>query len=225
MPAMSQFTPPEDAYSSEPAAPYPEAPYPPQPAPMSTAAVTGFISSLVFCIPLVTQLLGLILGIVGITKTSAGRARGRGLAIAAVVISLAASAVWLLVGATLVPIMLAMLSIAGDIRPLLEADHAELPTIVNRLYEGSFSERLKQRVSERDVVGYIERVHQTYGDLKGLGSSSQLWQATSSESADLALTGRFTNGTVGVRVTLGLGGSNLEIDNITVGDLVLAPDQ
>jgi hypothetical protein len=188
---------------------------------MSAAAVTGFVSSLVFCLPLVTQLLGLVLGIVGIAKTSAGRARGRGLAIAAVVISLVVGGLWVLAG---IPLM-GTLRIASNIRPLLEADQADLPAVVSRVYGASFSDRLKLRVSERDVVDYLERVHETYGDLEALRSSSQFWQPASGEAADLALTGKFTKGTAGVRVTLGIGAFVPEIDNITVGDLVLAPEQ
>jgi hypothetical protein len=64
---------------------YPVAP--PQPQRMSGLAITGFI--LAFVLPLI----GFILSLIAIFQTGAGRARGRGLAIAGVIISVIIMAV------------------------------------------------------------------------------------------------------------------------------------
>lgn len=220
MRAMSQLTPPADVYLAESTAPYP-----PQPAPMSGAALVGFISSLVFPIPLVTQILGLILGIVGISVTSGGRARGRGLAVAAVVIAPLVAIGWMLIAVLVVILAVAAFGIAGDIKPLLEADQPNLPAVVSRVYEGSFSKRLKLRVSEQDVLDYLERVHEAYGNLEELEAAAQPWQTAGGGSSDLLLTGKFTKGSANIQLRLGFTGLSPEIDNITVGELTLAPEQ
>ena len=58
------------------------------PAPMSAMAVTGFVSSLIFCCPVLSPLLGLIFSLVGLSQTKAGVRRGRGLAIAGLIIAI-----------------------------------------------------------------------------------------------------------------------------------------
>lgn len=70
---------------------YPSAPPYPYPAPHPTSgwAVAGFVLALVSCAPL-----GLIFGIVALVTTRDGSQRGRGLAIAAIVIS----ALWAVAG-------------------------------------------------------------------------------------------------------------------------------
>ena len=84
---------------------------------------------------------------------------------------------------------------------------------------------MKLRVSQEGVREYLGQVRETYGDLQELQPASQPWQATSGESGDLVITGRFTGATADIRVALAVSGFSPEIDNITVGDLVLAPEQ
>lgn len=93
---MTQFQPPPDFAGIEtPPVGHP-VPSPHGPQPWSASAIAGFVLSLVGCLG-VTALAGLILGVVGIVKTSNGRRQGRGLAIAALPISLATGAVFLFV--------------------------------------------------------------------------------------------------------------------------------
>jgi len=60
-----------------------------QPRRTSIAAILGLISSLIFCIPVITQVLGILFGLAGILSvaTSEGRRKGIGLSIAAIVLS------------------------------------------------------------------------------------------------------------------------------------------
>ncbi len=91
IPAPAATTPP-----ASPAMPPARPPTPPVAAVASEsqktsgAAVAGFILSLAgLVVPLITSLLGLIFSIVGLGKTGAGRMKGRGLAVAGLVLSIA----------------------------------------------------------------------------------------------------------------------------------------
>lgn len=56
-------------------------------APMSGMAVAGFVSSLIFCCPVLSPLLGLIFSLLGLSQTKGGVRRGRGLAYAGLIIA------------------------------------------------------------------------------------------------------------------------------------------
>jgi hypothetical protein len=64
----------------------------------SKTALTGFIISLFFCIPVLPSLTGTVLGFVGIRKTSDPLLAGRGLAIAALVIGIVGLLGWSAIG-------------------------------------------------------------------------------------------------------------------------------
>ena len=101
---MSQIPPP-------PQSPYPQQPYgqPPQgvpPAPTgggyslppqrktSGAAIASLVFGILGCVPFITGLLAVILGIVGIGKTKDPRYSGRGLAIAGLILGLLSIVLW-----------------------------------------------------------------------------------------------------------------------------------
>ncbi len=74
-------------------------PYEPtQPPRMSKSAMTGFVVSLLGCIPVVTSVVGLVFGIIGFRNTASPMVRGRGFAIAAIVLSLVGLAGWSAIG-------------------------------------------------------------------------------------------------------------------------------
>lgn len=85
---MSPFDPPQspnlppqqDAFDAEM--------MPAGPAPMSGMAIAGFVSSVIVCCPVFSPLLGLIFSLVGLSQTKGGARRGRGLALAGLIISL-----------------------------------------------------------------------------------------------------------------------------------------
>jgi len=66
----------------------------------SIAAVLSLISSLIFCLPLLTQVLGILFGLAGLVSIarSDGRRKGTGLAIAGITVSIVVIAVWGLLG-------------------------------------------------------------------------------------------------------------------------------
>lgn len=113
--------PPMPAYGPPPAYP-PAAPAPMQPPPgmygvppysIQPAITSGWaIWSLVcgllsFCVPVLGNLLAIIFGIVGITKTGTPQVRGRGMAIAGLILGVVAFPIvglfYLMIGATMIP--------------------------------------------------------------------------------------------------------------------------
>ena len=134
---------------------------------MSTAALVGFVSSLVICIPLLTQLLGAILGIFGVVQTSGGRRRGRGLAIAAICISLLAAVVWVGVGFAGYTVITSANAILTDTKPLFSSPEADLQMAASRLRDEHFSARLKLRVDEQAVQDFARQVIARHGRLRG----------------------------------------------------------
>lgn len=66
----------------------------------SIAAILSLISSLIFCLPLLTQVLGILFGLVGLVSIarSEGRRKGTGLAVAGILVSILVIAVWGLLG-------------------------------------------------------------------------------------------------------------------------------
>ena len=64
----------------------------------SAAAVTSLVLGILGCVPFVTGLLAVILGIVGIRKTRQSNIGGRGMAIAGLVLALVSLAGWGLLG-------------------------------------------------------------------------------------------------------------------------------
>ncbi len=193
---------------------------------MNKAAVVGFVSSLVVCIPLIAQLLGLVLGIAGIVGTSGGRSRGRGLAIAAVVISPLVALAWLAVGLAGYKMFAGTWATVSDVRRLLAAEAAELPTVATQVRDKHFSDRLKLVVDEHATVTFVESVIAAHGRLNDLTPSDQgVASPGVGQELIMRMKGEFTNGTTEVLITLGFPGPRPEIDNLQVGDLVLAPER
>jgi hypothetical protein len=193
---------------------------------MNTAALIGFISSLVICIPLLTQLLGLVLGIVGIVGTSGGRARGRGLAVAATIISPLAALGWVVMIFMIMTVAIGAFALSEEIVPLLQVEDEDLPQVVAEVREATFSLRLKNQVSEADVLAFVKGVVATHGRLDSFQPRDPpMTQLPGGQGMVLHAVGRFAEGSADVDITIGFDGIQPEIDNIRIGDLVLAPEQ
>jgi uncharacterized protein DUF4190 len=79
--------------------PYGQPGHPQQPRGTSGAAIGSLICGILGCIPFITSILAVILGIIGIKATSNNRAGGRGLAIGGLILGLLGIAGWSLGGA------------------------------------------------------------------------------------------------------------------------------
>lgn len=191
---------------------------------MSTAAVVGFVSSLIFCIPIIPQLLGLILGIVGIGTTSGRRVRGRGLSIAAVCIAPLVLVGWVGIGAVAYTVATTFVAIQNDVEAVLSADAADLDELAGAIHDDHFSARLKIAVDKGATTAFLGRVADAHGRLKSLAPAAASW--TSAPGGGVShLIGKFTKGDAAVDLTIGFDGLKPEIDNITVGNLPLMPRQ
>jgi len=70
----------------------------PQPRLTNGAAITSLILGLLGCIPVITSLLAIILGALGIKKTSDPRYGGKGMAITGLILGILGIAFWILMG-------------------------------------------------------------------------------------------------------------------------------
>ncbi len=184
-PQPPNLSPGQDAFDAEM--------MPTGPAPMSGMAVAGFVSSVTICCPVLSPLLGLIFSIVGLAQTKGGARRGRGLAIAGLVISLLIMPLQGWGVPTLVGIVKGYLGIAmsaaafqgGDTNGGISAWYA------------MGSPELKAAVTEEEFAKWIKEEFTKLGGLQGL----QIDQAQTGErSADnnydrLAWQAKFPDGT------------------------------
>ncbi len=125
---------------------------------MSAAAVTGFVLSFLGCTG-VAAVLGLIFGIVGIVKTKDGRRRGRGLAIAAIPIS----------------VVMGVLSILILYVALIGAGYRDASKGASLAFEtpdyseaakhlrGAFTSEFNDRVTDEALIAWLEDIRETHG--------------------------------------------------------------
>jgi len=195
---MTQFTTPPDG----PDAPYVPGyttPIPERP-PWSAAAITGFVLSWLGC-TIIGAVLGLILGIVGITRTTRGRRRGLGLAIAAIPISLLTAVLGVAMGfgflmATQAAVLTAQLPTA------FRADAAGMSESVEAL-RGLCSDDFNESVNAVQLEGWLVQVAEDHGRLveilsPPMGGSPP---GPGGESI-LDLPVKFVNGRANVRITI-----------------------
>lgn len=205
----------DDLYPAEPA-----------PAPLSSTCVAALVCSLLVCIPLVTQLVGLILGILGLGYTSGGKARGRGLAIAALVISPLAALAWCGAALFWVALIIPIMTLDNDLAPLWSDDNVTMTQAAAAIHQTVLSERLKVRVDQTALLTYSQQVVARYGQVKSIKPSpTMLTNRQDDVGWILHLDAQFAEGPTNLSVLIGLDGFAPQIDNITVGDLTLAPDQ
>lgn len=134
------------------------------PAPLSGMAVAGFVSSVTICCPVLSPLLGFIFSVIGFIQTREGIRRGRGLAIAGLIISL-----------LLVPLHGGAIIFVGTFGAgwqKLALTMIELPTGdvdlgLSRVYQMGSTE-LKSSVSEDEFVGWVSAEFSARGGLQDL---------------------------------------------------------
>jgi len=70
--------------------------YPAAPVPISGWAIASLVCGFLFCIPGLTSIFAIIAGAIGLSQTKEGRFRGRGLAIAGLVLGIIGCIFWML---------------------------------------------------------------------------------------------------------------------------------
>lgn len=134
------------------------------PAPLSGMAVAGFVSSVTICCPVFSPLLGLIFSTIGLMQTRQGMRRGRGLAIAGLIISL-----------LLVPLHGWAVVFVGtfgvgwqkSVLTMIELPAGDLDHKLSQVYQMG-STRLKSSVSEDEFVAWARAELSARGGLQDL---------------------------------------------------------
>jgi len=189
---------------------------PTEPAPWSACAIAGFVCSLLGCLG-VTSVAGLILGVVGLFRTSNGRRRGFGFAVAAIPLSLlsgiASGALLLvfLVGRQLVAVPKNVESILARIATEPVEAGAELRNLASADFNTAVSDdRLNQWFASLSAShGMLTSTFEPNGIDLTSGPNGEFVQA---------FQGKFVNGTVDIQVTFAphSGFGKLTIDDIAV---------
>ncbi len=129
-----------------------------EPRKTSIAAVLALISSLIICVPILTQLLGILFGVIGVVSVSrsGGRRKGTGLAIAGIVISV---------------VVMAGFAFAGlSLKTLFEKLGSEPDAMMTALYtddfttvRNSFAANVGESMSDADFMALRTKLESEYG--------------------------------------------------------------
>ena len=207
---MTQFQPPPDVPGPVPSVePYGRAGLA-APPPWSVSSIVGFVLSLLGC----SAPLGFILGIVGIVRTSGGRRRGRGLAIAAIPISLVTGVLAFLVSVGLV-LMGALGVILAEIPTLLSGDAEASKNAVFLLREAA-SDDFNASVSDEQLQAWLQQVAAKHGRLVTIGSPRPVPGSAGSNEIGLDVEGKFVNGRTSILIRLRKQGWRYAIEDLAV---------
>ena len=186
---------------------------PPGLAPWSAAAIAGFILSLFG----VTAVFGLVLGIVGIITTGDGRRRGRGLAIAAIPISVVTGAIFVLLVAGFF-----LVARAGRLPIKLEsalaADSSSLVGAADTLREMG-SAKFNDEVSAEAMQAWLKQINAKHGKLTSAKFDPQQMMSWRPDGAMcFNFSGKFVNGPALIQLVFSKEKAwSLRIDDIDIG--------
>ncbi len=190
------------------------------PPPWSAAAIAGFVLSLLGFLG-VTAVLGLILGIIGCFTTSGGRRRGKGLAIAAIPISVVMAVFSVLLVAMVY--FIAQVAIVPDkLDVVLGSKSASTAEGARALREIS-SATLNQELTTEKFESWIAGVNAAHGKLTSTSVDAQQMMLKNPDgSMVLNFKGKFVNGPAAIRLTFKEKDVwSLRIDDIDIGGLAL----
>lgn len=166
----------------------------------SGLAVTAFVLSLLGFL-IVTAVLGFILGIAGIFVTGPGRRRGRGLAIAAIPISLVTGGL----AAAIAYGSVTFLRMYETSRKATAAMSLSVEEVDKGAAEilGLGSKSFQSAVSQEQMAGWLGQVRRKHGSFVSLQRDleTDLMTPGSGGRPILNLSGKFTNGPALIRIT------------------------
>ncbi len=203
---MTQFQPPPTAADGSPSAGLPPS--------WSAAAIAGFVLSLLGCVG-ITALAGLILGIVGILKTRGGQRRGRGLAVAAIPISLVMGGLSVLFGISVMVIARGKV-VVDQLPTVLAADSSATAEAVSAL-RAITSQDFNADVTAEALQAWLKEVGAKHGRLVEVPKLSPVQTKTSSSGEKATnFDGKFVSGPASITITFKREGWNVKIDDLTV---------
>ncbi len=209
---MTQFQPPQ-VHGIQPGDPLGTPPPAYQLPPWSAAAIAGFVLSLIGCVG-ITAPFGLIFGIIGTVTTSGGRRRGRGLAIAAIPISIVMGIVSLLIAAAML-VGLGFAALVAELAPALEADLDGMGRAVAAL-RAMGSDDFNSDVNDQELQSWLEEVGGKHGKLVEIVQFTPVPQTTSPGLTMLNLDAKFVNGRTNITLLLRIDGWKPKLDDIQV---------
>lgn len=167
------------------------------PPPWSAAAIGAFVLSLLGWIG-ITAILGLIFGVVGIFATSDGKRRGRGLAIAAIPISLLTGAVAVVLMLMII-VSLRMVEVPKKIESVFVS--GDVAAQVSRLRTLT-SDNFNQSISDETLQAWLAAVRKSHGTMTGLTMNiATAFSEADDGSTRLSAKGKFVNGDATIRFT------------------------
>jgi hypothetical protein len=167
---------------------------------MSAAALTGFICSLIFCLPVFGPLLGLIFGVVGVATTAGGRRRGRGLAIAAILISLLVGVGQGAVGYVGGAIVVKLFRFPSRVETVFRASATHAPEAAAEVYKNRSSQAFRDKVTQEQFQSWVAGVITRHGQLQSATSSQQPVETTPDGRMVARRTGHFVNGSAAIEI-------------------------
>ena len=189
---------------------------PPGLAPWSIAAIGGFVLSLLGFLG-VTAVLGLILGVVGIITTGDGRRRGRGLAIAAIPISVVTGAIFVLLVA-LIFLATRAAELPIKLQSALAADSSFLVGAADKLRELG-SAKFNDEVSAEAMQAWLKQINAKHGKLTSAKLDPQQMMSWRPDGAMcFNFSGKFVNGPALIQLVFSKEKAwSLRIDDIDIG--------
>lgn len=210
-----------------------------EPPKTSLLAVSGFVSSLIFCCPL-TSLVGLLLGVGGLVSVSSsnGRRKGTGLAAAAIIISIVSMAGQIWFAQKLVPYFqgvgrIVVLSMVGPQPLISDLQLGDIESARTYLYPP-----LDEVITDGQLQYFADQITERYGAVQEWVPqqySPQTTSGTGEQTINLTSQLNFANQTCRASIQISFfqgpngmieqsGISQITIEDKDLGDLVLDKD-
>jgi len=173
------------------------------PAPWSALAISAFVCALLGFLG-VTAICGVILGIAGIIVTKGGKRKGRGLAIAAIPISVVTGliSVWIVIALLF---MAKIVTTISAIPPVFDATSAGRPAAIAEFRKFT-SKAFDDAVSDERFIAWIDQVVKKHGKLtevltgSGQGGPQPKWGSYGKGRTGFSLPAKFVNGPATIEV-------------------------
>jgi hypothetical protein len=157
----------------------------------------------------------LILGIVGIARTSGGVRRGRGLAIAAIPISLVTGMLAVVVTIGFMAFGTIAMFMSKNLPALLSADLEEPGDVVSLLREVTSAD-FNASVGDDELQAWLQDIAAKHGRLVTLGRPTAIPPTAESGVMGFDIEGKFVNGRTSILISLSKEGWRYAIDDIAV---------
>ena len=186
------------------------------PAPFSAAAIAALVLSLLGCLG-ITAVLGFVLAIVGILRTSGGARRGRGLAIAALPVSLVTGAVSVVVIA-LAWSGIQSMEVAMRLPDVYGVEGKVSPAYLDE-FRGVCTDSFNAEVTADQLSSWFDEVRSKHGalvELKGPGTTAPV---PKTDRVRYVMNGKFVSGTQTVELIMRIVPPvSYKIDDIVIAD-------